>query len=548
MNNNPELNLARKWRPSTFKDIIGQDLTVRILKNSLYRQQFFPVYLLAGQRGCGKTTTGRVFAAAINCEKLEDFAKDPQSVELPCLSCGSCTAMIAGRHPDFIEIDAASHTGVDHARQIIEATSFLPHMSRKKIYLIDEAHMLSKAAFNAFLKILEEPPMTALFLMATTDVHKIIDTVRSRCCQLFFDPVAPVTLTSYLASICDREAIAYTSEGLTLVARHAQGSVRDALNIIERIRLAYDAVDRANVANSLGLFDDSLFIDLLEKIAASDTQAVLTMTQAIGSQPHAGAALVQGLANYMQASLLAHYGAAPQDALYTERLQLLVKNMTPKRLIACMDMLYAMEQQIIKSTSQQALLELLLIKMSNPGMVTLPVAPAIPSVRSAPVSEKIGSGVHPVSRPVEAVAHRAAEPAGSSEWSQFVAAITAGSDQLLASVIKQGTCVQQDVVNNRWRIELPKDLAFFEDMLQTTAPVWQAVLDTITQKKITLEFCFVGTASAAASKPAPVVKKIIIERPVAARNTLDVSDATKWEKTHTLLQIFPGTVTEAQEK
>lgn len=180
-----ELNLARKWRPSTFESIVGQDLTVRLLKNSLFRQQFFPVYLLAGQRGCGKTTTGRVFAAAINCDRLHDFTQDPQKTIVPCGQCVSCDAMKRGIHPDFIEIDAASHTGVDNVRQIIEATSFLPQLGRKKIYLIDEAHMLSKAAFNAFLKILEEPPKTVLFMMATTDAHKIIDTVRSRCFQLF---------------------------------------------------------------------------------------------------------------------------------------------------------------------------------------------------------------------------------------------------------------------------------------------------------------------------------------------------------------------------
>ena len=169
-----QLNLARKWRSKNFDQIIGQDLTIRALKNSLFLNHLFPVYLFSGQRGCGKTTTARVFTAAINCQNLENFRKEPREFKLPCLECQSCCLMASGKHPDFIEIDAASHTGVDNVRNIIEAAALLPVIGRKRIYLIDEAHMLSKAAFNAFLKILEEPPKSALFILATTDPGKIL--------------------------------------------------------------------------------------------------------------------------------------------------------------------------------------------------------------------------------------------------------------------------------------------------------------------------------------------------------------------------------------
>lgn len=184
--NDMRLNLARKWRSKDFGSIIGQDLSVRMLKNTLYLGNFFPVYLFSGQRGCGKTTTARVFATAVNCDVLSDFQGEPKSHTIPCGLCPSCLEMRAGKHPDFIEIDAASHTGVDNVRQIIEASSLLPLMGKKKIYLIDEAHMLSKAAFNAFLKILEDPPGSVIFILATTDPQKIIETVRSRCFSSFF--------------------------------------------------------------------------------------------------------------------------------------------------------------------------------------------------------------------------------------------------------------------------------------------------------------------------------------------------------------------------
>src|SRR5580704_14546635 len=133
------LNLTRKWRSKNFDQIIGQELSIRILKNSLYKDQLFPVYLFSGQRGCGKTTTARIFAAAINCQELSQFQSNPKSISIPCLVCSSCCAMSKGQHPDFSEIDAASHTGIDTIRQLIDSAQLLPILGRKKIYLIDEA-------------------------------------------------------------------------------------------------------------------------------------------------------------------------------------------------------------------------------------------------------------------------------------------------------------------------------------------------------------------------------------------------------------------------
>ena len=146
------LNLARKWRPKDFKQIIGQEIPIKILLNSLYLKKLFPVYLFAGPRGCGKTSTARIFAAAINCEQLINFQNKPNSHSIPCLKCESCKSMLNAQHPDFIEIDAASHTGVENVRQILQNCVYIPLSGNKKIYLIDEAHMLSKASFNAFLK------------------------------------------------------------------------------------------------------------------------------------------------------------------------------------------------------------------------------------------------------------------------------------------------------------------------------------------------------------------------------------------------------------
>ena len=269
-------NLARKLRSQNFNQIIGQELTIKILKNSLYKTHYFPVYLFAGQRGCGKTTTARVFAAALNCEKLVQFQKNPKKL-VPCLSCISCISMKSGRHPDFIEIDAASHTGVDNVRQIIESATLLPLMGHKKIYLIDEAHMLSKAAFNALLKILEEPPSSVLFILATTIPLKIIDTVRSRCFQLFFKPIRTEILLEYLKKVCTQEKIRYDIPALELIIDQAEGSVRDALNLLEQVRFLGKTVSKEIVLQTLGYIDDNQLLCILTAVLQQQPQQVLNI-------------------------------------------------------------------------------------------------------------------------------------------------------------------------------------------------------------------------------------------------------------------------------
>ena len=200
------LNLARKWRPKNFSEVIGQDISIRMLKNGLYLKKYFPLYIFSGQRGCGKTSTARIFASAFNCKKLSNFQANPKQA-VPCSKCDSCLSMLNREHPDFIEIDAASNTGVDNVRNILESASFVSIGGGAKIYLIDEAHMLSRAAFNAFLKILEEPPEKVFFILATTELQKIPETVRSRAFQVFFNAISSDTLKNYLSNICDKESI-----------------------------------------------------------------------------------------------------------------------------------------------------------------------------------------------------------------------------------------------------------------------------------------------------------------------------------------------------
>lgn len=264
--------LAQKWRSHAFDDVVGQDLSVKILKNSLYRETLFPVYLFAGQRGCGKTSMARIFASALQCEKYTQFQKDPQTC-MPCATCPACCAVREGSHPDVIEIDAASHTGVENIRQLIDAAMFFPALGKWKVYVIDEAHMLSRAAFNALLKILEEPPRHVIFILATTDYSKIIDTVRSRCFQMFFDPIDQCAVIKRLQQICAAEHIAYEDSALAIIAQHCEGSLRDAITLLERVSFAYTHIAAQDVYTTLGIASDELVKNLWQAIIASHTNA-----------------------------------------------------------------------------------------------------------------------------------------------------------------------------------------------------------------------------------------------------------------------------------
>lgn len=563
MNISSELNLARKWRPTSFEAIVGQDLTVRLLKNSLFKRQFFPVYLLAGQRGCGKTTTGRIFAAAVNCSKLEDFSQNP-SQKLPCGACLSCETMKAGTHPDFIEIDAASHTGVDNVRQIIEATSFLPHMGRKKIYLIDEAHMLSKAAFNAFLKILEEPPKTVLFMMATTDAHKIIDTVRSRCFQLFFDPVDHAILTDHLMAICGNEEIVCEREALEVIARESEGSVRDALNLIERVRLAHETITKKTVMSIFGSLEDEAVMQLLRAVAAANPAEFLAIWKRSQLESHSAVLLWKKIFECFRACILIQF-AEPAHAYktYVEELHEILAGLTAFHIMQCMEEMYKIEQQFLKTTTPHALVEMVLLKLcmrlEQREAVCVPEKP----VPVQPMQEIAPRTAAPARKTVEhtpAVEKKqslvAEAPQGPTQWwHAFVTQIDTIGDPVFASMIKEGKYRESDAIGTTWQVSLPKKFDFFKELVEKHAVTWQALLKKVCQKDITIHFQFnLETAAPSRNAPTVEVKPRVAAAPKSvqtknssrppAEKPVDVSDATKWEKTHSLLELFPGTVSE----
>ncbi len=307
--------LARKYRPQTFAELIGQDAMVQTLGNAIKRDRLAHAFLMTGVRGVGKTSTARLIAKALNCIGADGQGGPTIS---PCGICEPCTAIAEGRHIDVIEMDAASHTGVDDVREIIEAVRYSAVSARYKIYIIDEVHMLSKNAFNALLKTLEEPPGHVKFLFATTEVNKVPITVLSRCQRFDLKRITVDLLITHFAEIAAKENVKAEAEALTLVAQAAEGSVRDGLSILDQAIAHADmdgdgTVTAAQVREMLGLSDRGAIRRLLGLLLGGDARAMLAEARAqyrLGVEP---LAMISGLMAEIHRLTLAKIGA-PHDA------------------------------------------------------------------------------------------------------------------------------------------------------------------------------------------------------------------------------------------
>ncbi len=295
--------LYRKWRPQTFEEVVGQEHVVRTLRNALLSGRVHHAYLFAGPRGTGKTTTARLLAKAVNC-------LDPEPAHRPCNQCAICRAVNEGRLMDLIEIDAASNTSVEDVRELRERVGYRPSEARYKVYIIDEVHMLSTAAFNALLKTLEEPPSHAIFVLATTEPHRIPATVLSRCQRLDFRRVPLADIVARLRYLAQQEGIQADEDALSLIARHATGSMRDAESLLDQLAAYTDRVVTVEaVRTALGTGDEGAILALTDALAARDAArglAVINEAADRGADPRQ---LARQMTDHLRALMLIRLGA-----------------------------------------------------------------------------------------------------------------------------------------------------------------------------------------------------------------------------------------------
>lgn len=403
--------LARKWRPKTFAQLAGQEHVVRALSNALTQNRLHHAYLFTGTRGVGKTTIARIFAKSLNCVT--------GITATPCGECSACKEIDSGRFVDLIELDAASNTQVDNMRELLESALYAPSSGRFKVYIIDEVHMLSKSAFNAMLKTLEEPPGHVKFILATTDPQKIPVTVLSRCLQFNLKQLPPALIAAHLQYVLEQEKITFESGAIALIARAAQGSMRDALSLMDQaIAFSAEKVEEAVVRTMLGAIDQGYLFDLLLALRDQNGVALLEIADNMATRSVAFDAALQELATLLHRIALAQTvpQAIADDELEQERLLELAQAFTTEEIQLYYQIAIHGRDEIDLAPDEYAGFSMTLLRMlafapakgiAQPTLAA-PVAAAQPSAKPVVAGSKVAS----VSQ-----THVPAEPASNSESS-----------------------------------------------------------------------------------------------------------------------------------
>jgi len=415
------LALARRYRPRRFAEVVGQAHVVRALSNALDQGRLHHAYLFEGTRGVGKTTIARIVTQCLNCERGVSAT--------PCGECGTCRAIEAGRFVDFIELDAASRTGVDDMRDLLESTAYTPAEGRYKVYLVDEVHMLSKSAFNALLKTLEEPPEHVKFLFATTEPEKVPLTVLSRCLVFALHHLPGAEIETALARIVEAEGLDSEPAALAELARAARGSMRDALTLLDQV-LAFGggSLKREEVAAMLGTADRDRVYDLLDHLAAGEGADVLAQVGALG-QGVAGVgdvldALAEALTLVARRQVVA--GAPLPAGAPEERIEALARALPPETVQLDYDIVLKGKDDVRIADDPLLGLEMVALRLLAFRPVDAPPVPppavAAPSQRAPKKPALVPKPEVPPAEPA-AKAPRPAAPGGDASWETIVATL-----------------------------------------------------------------------------------------------------------------------------
>ncbi|MFC4159374.1 DNA polymerase III subunit gamma/tau [Chitinimonas lacunae] len=392
--------LARKWRPKSFATLVGQEHVVKALTNALENQRLHHAYLLTGTRGVGKTTIARLLAKSLNCET--------GVTARPCGECAACRQIDGGRFVDLLEIDAASNTGIDNIREVLDNAQYAPTQGRFKVYIIDEVHMLSKSAFNAMLKTLEEPPGHVKFILATTDPQKVPVTILSRCLQFALRQMLPQQVCEHLQRVLEAESIPYEAAALPLLGHAASGSMRDALSLLDQaIAYGNGQVEEAGVRAMLGAVDQSYLFELLQRLAERDGSGLIAVAEQLASRGVGADAALHELAALLHRIALRQTvpaSLAPEHPHYAA-LVALAENFTAEDIQLYYQIALHGRRDLALAPDEFAGLSMTLLRMlafAPAGTtIAMPAAAASPAPRPTPSPAPAESPASPATAPWE---------------------------------------------------------------------------------------------------------------------------------------------------
>jgi DNA polymerase III subunit gamma/tau len=558
--------LARKWRPQRFDDVVGQQAVTRTLRNAIASGRIAHAFVFAGQRGSGKTTTARILARALNC------VKGPTAD--PCGVCDACLEIAQGRDIDVLEIDAASHTGIDTIREVvIDNLAFAPVRNRYKVFIIDEVHQLSGSSFNALLKSIEEPPAHVVFMMATTELHKIPDTILSRSQVFEFRTIPTALITAQLQKIVSAEGFQAEDAALSLIARAAEGSMRDAQSALDQvIAFAGNTITAEDVSTVLGLVGRDLLFDLVDAVVAEDAPAAFALADRAVASGHDLRLVVRELTRVVRDLMIvsvdpSRVGDGELAEGERERLTQLASRFSREDLMRAFDLLANAEQEIRTASHPRYQFEMLLLKwmhtrklvpltellasgsgsgksqVSNPKpqIPTKSVATAAPAARTTS-SVKTAPASNPESRlPAEAGTAKAGGPNPGTNL----------KDKLLAEIRSGKATFYNTVVAQAQRIDVnPDRIAFVFGPAQSTLRQWfdqqktwlDAAAERVAGRKIAVTSELATPPQGGAGNPEPANPGDSAEK----RRDLK-AEAMSSSTVQAMLEVFPAEIRDVEE-
>lgn len=400
------LVLARKWRPQTFDEVVGQEHVTRTLRNAIQSDRIAHAFLFTGPRGVGKTTVARILAKALNC------AQGP--TQDPCNSCSNCTEITAGRSMDVLEIDGASHTGVDNVRDVTEGVQYQPAKSRFRVVIIDEVHMLSNAAFNALLKTLEEPPAHVKFIFATTEAHKILQTILSRCQRYDFKRIPLRELIRQLTSLGENEGFGFDDVGISLIAREADGSLRDAESLLEQVvTWSNGKVNEETVREALGVADRHALFRVVDAVLDNDPGQVLRIAGDLYQYGYDPRRLCRDLLEHFHQLVIAKVSSDPALLAELPDHEIgLVQEQASKRSLEDLQRFFTLmlraEEDISHTAYTQLVIEMTLVKLASQPPV-MPIDEALAQLEA--LQQQFGTGAPAANAPPQTARRVPSAPA-----------------------------------------------------------------------------------------------------------------------------------------